>query len=100
MKNLPDKIYLNFGEITKEEFVESDYKEFCKIDEYAVTYCENKVYDCDVEYVRKDEFIRKVANYLNYVLNDRVEIKTPETIIPSLLTKGEFIEDFKEYMED
>lgn len=63
MKNLPDKIYLNFGEITKEEFEESDYNEFCKIDEYAVTYCEDKVYDCDVEYVRKDAFVEKACEW-------------------------------------
>lgn len=65
MKNLPDKIYLNFGEITKEEFEESDYKEFCKIDEYAVTYCEDKVYNTDVEYFRKDVFIKKLETWLN-----------------------------------
>jgi hypothetical protein len=54
----------------------------------------------DIEYIRKDAFINKVANYLNYVLNDRVEIKTLGTMIPSLLTKGEFVEDFKKYMEE
>ena len=59
MKNLPDKIYLNFGEITKEEFEADDYNEFCKLDEFAVTFCEDKVYDTDVEYVRKDAFIEK-----------------------------------------
>ena len=57
MKNLPEKIYLNFGEITKEEFEESDYNEFYKIDEYAVTYCEDKVYDTDVEYIHKDALL-------------------------------------------
>ena len=54
----------------------------------------------DIEYIRKDAFIEKVANYLNYMLNDRVEIRKPGTIIPSLLTKGEFIEDFKKHMEE
>jgi len=100
MKNLPDKIYLNFGDITKEEFETDDYNEFCKLDEYAVTFCEDRVYDTDIEYVHKDAFIEKAANYLNYMLYDRVEIKKPGKIISSLLTKGEFIENFKKYMED
>ena len=56
--------------------------------------------DDDIEYVRKDDFIKKATNYLNYMLYDRVEIKTPGTIIPSLLAKGEFIEDFKSYMKE
>jgi wyosine [tRNA(Phe)-imidazoG37] synthetase (radical SAM superfamily) len=46
-----------------------------------------------------DTFIEKVANYLNYVLYDRVEIKNPGNITPSLCAKGEFIEDFKNYMK-
>lgn len=50
-----------------------------------------------IEYVRTDSFIEKVANYLNYILYDRVEINNPGTIIPSLLTKGEFIDDFKRW---
>ena len=64
MKNLPDKIYLNFGEITKEEFKAADYNEFCKLDEFAVTFCEDKVYDTDVEYVRKDAFIEKALDFI------------------------------------
>lgn len=52
-----------------------------------------------IEYIRKDAFIENVANYLNYTLYDRVEIKNPGKIIPSLCAKGEFIEDFKNYMK-
>jgi hypothetical protein len=70
MKNLPNKIYLNFGDITKEEFKESDYKEFCKIDEYAVTYCEDKAYDTDVEYTRTDAFIEKACEWLEPVFKN------------------------------
>lgn len=59
----------------------------------------NKLHDNDVEYIRKDSFIEKVANYLNYTLYDRVEIVNPGTIIPSLCAKGEFIEDLKNYVK-
>ena len=52
-----------------------------------------------VEYTRTDAFIEKAANYLNYILYDRVEIKNPGKIIPSLCAKSEFIEDFKRYMK-
>lgn len=52
-----------------------------------------------VEYIRKDAFLKKAANYLNYRLYNRVEIKTAGKIIPSLCAKGEFIEDFIKYME-
>ena len=91
MKNLPEKIYLNFGEITKEEFEADDYNEFCKIDEYAVTYCEDMVYDTDVEYVRKDVFIEKSHNFFrqsHYLFHlDGIDLYN-------------FIEDFKKYMEE
>lgn len=53
-----------------------------------------------IEYIRKNAFIEKAADYLNYILYDRVEIKNPGKIIPSLCAKGEFIEDFKNYMKD
>ena len=96
MKNLPDKIYLNFGEITKEEFEESDYKEFCKIDEYAVTYCEDKVYDCDVEYVRTDAFIEKAEKWLNEYILDYVYAKEWGQGVG---VEGELFNDFKEYMK-
>ena len=56
--------------------------------------------DDDIEYIRKDAFIEKVANYLNYILYDRVEIKNLGKIIPSLCAKGEFIEDFKRYLKE
>lgn len=53
----------------------------------------------DIEYTQTDAFIKKAANYLNYILYDRVEIKKPGKIIPSLCAKGEFIEDFINYMK-
>lgn len=45
----PEKIYLNFGEITKEEFEKSNFDEFAD-----VTWCQDKVFENDVEYIRKD----------------------------------------------
>ena len=92
MKNLPDKIYLNFGEITKEEFETDDYKEVCKLDEYAVTFCEDRVYDTDVEYIRKDAFIEKAVEYIDGLIDFLNEYGHQ-------LKKERIIEDFKKYME-
>ena len=99
MKNLPEKIYLNFGEITKEEFEADDYNEFCKIDEYAVTYCEDKVYDTDVEYVRKDAFIEKAAEFLyNYNQKQVLKHGARATLGCSEYTIN--VGDFRKYMKD
>ena len=99
MKNLPEKIYLNFGEITKEEFEADDYNEFCKLDEFAVTYCEDMVYDTDVEYVRKDAFIEKACDFL-YNHNQKQVLKHGAR---ATLGCGEYtinVYDFRKYMED
>lgn len=95
MKNLPDKIYLNLGDLTEEEYNELDFKDLAE-----VTWSEDDVQGKNIEYVRKDAFTKKAANYLNYMLYDRVEIEKPGKLLPSLLSKGEFIEDFKKYMEE
>ena len=91
MKNLPEKIYLNFGEITKEEFETDDYKEVCKLDEYAVTFCEDRVYDTDVEFVRKDAFIEKAEEFIYIALNDGIMGTT---------NIEDFMRLFKKYMEE
>ena len=54
MKNLPEKIYLNFGDMTKDEFEKEDYNALTQQDEYAVTFCVDKVFDTDVVYLRRD----------------------------------------------
>ena len=51
----------------------------------------------DTMYVREDAFIEKVARFLEYKLNDRVEIQVWGTLIPSLTSKKAFIEDFRKY---
>ena len=91
MKNLPEKIYLNFGEITKEEFEADDYNEFCKLDEFAVTFCEDKVYDTDMEYIRTDAFIEKAEKFIYSALNDG---------IMGTANIEDFMRLFKKYMED
>ena len=94
MKNLPDKIYLNFGEITEEEFETDDYNEFCKLDEFAVTFCEDRVYDTDVEYTRTDAFIEKACKFIKDNGSHYIDIVNGQLV----LKKG-IIKDFKKYMK-
>lgn len=56
--------------------------------------------DNDIEYIRKDAFIEKVINFLNYKLDDIVAIQNPDSIIPQHIVKPELIEDFKKYIEE
>ena len=56
-------------------------------------------YEKDIEYIRKDSFIEKVINFLNYKLDDVVATRIPGTIIPHHVAKQELIEDFKEYVK-
>lgn len=52
-----------------------------------------------IEYVRKDAFIEKVINFLNYKLDDVVATRVPDTIIPHHVAKQELIEDFVKFMK-
>jgi hypothetical protein len=44
MKNIPEKIYLQIGEETQKD---DDFKEFSE-----VTWCDSRIYDNDIVYVR------------------------------------------------
>ena len=53
-----------------------------------------------VEYIRKDAFIERVINFLNYKLDDIVVTRVPGTIIPHYVAKQELIEDLKNTWKD
>lgn len=55
MKNVPNRIYLNLGEMTESEYQETDFKVLCKTDENAVTWCEDGVFKHDIEFIRKEK---------------------------------------------
>ena len=94
MKNLPDKIYLNLGDLTEEEYNELDFNDLSE-----VTWSNDDVQCRNVEYVRKDAFIKRVINFLNYKLDDVVAIQVSGTIIPRHVAKQELIEDLEKYMK-
>lgn len=62
-----------------------------------ISFCRNT--DEDIEYTLAYTFIAKVERFLEYNLNDRVEIRVAGTLIPSLTDKKTFIEDLKNYMK-
>ena len=54
----------------------------------------------NIEYIRTDAFMEKAEKYLKNTLYDRVEIKVFGTLIPSIVSKKEFIDNFKNYMQN
>ena len=53
-----------------------------------------------IEYICKDAFIEKAVGYLNSKLYDwvRIEHSNP-SVSPELISKQDFVEDFKNYMK-
>lgn len=83
----PEKIYL------QENTTTDCYGEFWP------EWFEARTKDSDIEYTRTDAFIEKVARFLEYKLNDRVEIRVWGTLIPSLTSKKALIKEVKEYIK-
>jgi hypothetical protein len=92
MKNLPDKIFLNLGDLTEEEYNETDFQELSE-----VTWSEDDVQGRNVEYIRKDAFIEKAAQFL-YDYNQKQVIKHGARAI---LGCGEYtinVDEFRKYI--
>ena len=88
MKNLPDKIYLSFGEMSEDRFEKEDYKEFCEQHNNLVDFLKNKFWETDVEYTRTDAFIEKAWDWIEN------NILSPNQQDESFL----YYEQFKNYM--
>lgn len=100
MKNLPEKIYLNLN-MTPQEVVDTKDKDFHEATKtWEITWSEECLSEHDPEYVRKDAFIKRVINFLNYKLFDVVATRVGGTIIPRHVAKQELIEDLEKYMKD
>lgn len=65
MKDLPEKIYLNLGEVTEEEWEELKDKSFVDISKvWEITWCEDKVFEHDLEFIRKDVVEKMIKDAL------------------------------------
>lgn len=55
MKNVPEKIYLNLGQMTEGEWDEVKDQDFNSLrNDWEITWCEDKVFEHDIEFVRAD----------------------------------------------
>ena len=65
----------------------------------GVLYKGDKQQESDIEYIRTDAFIEKAARFLEYHLHYRVEITQPGTILETVTTREDFIEQFIKAMK-
>lgn len=56
MKNVPDRIFINLGDYDEEYTEEDDFNELGE-----VTWCMDKIFPNDIEYVRKDALLEFLA---------------------------------------
>ena len=92
MKNLPDKIYLNLGDLTEEEYKELDFHDLSE-----VTWSEDDVQGRNVEYVLKDAFVERACEYWYQYNRDIVKRHGAKAVLGC----SEFtvnVEDFKKYI--
>ena len=100
MKNLPEKIYLNFN-MTPQEVVETKDKDFhVTTKTWEITWSKEMLSEHDPEYVRKDSFIDKVSDWLDKNLYDFYDGEDEFGKCGQGRTAHEFIKDFKNYMEE
>jgi len=72
MKNLPEKIYLNLN-MTPQEVVETKDKDFHEATKtWEITWSEESLSEHDPEYIRKDAFIKKTADYIKKDMLDNL----------------------------
>ena len=92
----PEKIYLQVcGDCNANDC------ENCKFEnlEDNVTWCKDKIFDKDIEYVRKDAFIEKACEYWYQYNRDIVKRHGAKAVLGC----SEFtvhVEDFRKYLED
>jgi len=97
MENLPNKIYLNLGDLSEEEFNDTDFNDLSEI-----TWSEDDVQGRNVEYVLKDALIEKAADWLRtHSEADYFElIKSYNYCGAGNLNKKKMVEDFEKHMRD
>ena len=90
----PEKIYLQVcGDCNDNDCVNCKFEDV----EDNVTWCKDKIFEKDIEYVRADAFINKALAYLNekfYFNNLHYAVENN-----SFNSMEEMYEDFRKYME-
>ena len=95
--NAPEKIYLQVcGDCPQNDCDNCKFEDF----EDNITWCKNRIFPKDIEYIRTDAFIEKAVGYLNSKLYDWVQTTNPnQRSCANTIMKQDFIEDFRKYME-
>ena len=75
--NAPEKIYLQVcGDCPQTDCDNCKFEDL----EDNITWCKDKIFKNDIEYVRKDAFIKKACDYLmEYEFNDSLTIADRRT---------------------
>jgi hypothetical protein len=90
----PERIYLQVcGDCQDNECDNCKFEDL----EDNVTWCKDKIFDKDVEYIRTDAFIETACEWLKESVTNNPECNR---IISKkgVITMGELIEDFRKYM--
>ena len=91
----PEKIYLQVcGDCPQTDC------ENCKFEDLEdnVTWCKDRIFPEDIEYIRKDAFIEKACSWLSNMSIEDMEYKYDNFDTSEGLYR--MIEDFKKYMEE
>jgi len=65
MKNIPEKIYLQTG-LNEDEIKDSDFNDLTKSE--IVSWCEDRIFDTDIEYTLSSKTSKKLSNDLSAVV--------------------------------
>ena len=84
----PEKIYLQACGDCKDD--ECNYCKFENLED-NVTWCKDKIFDKDIEYIRTDAFIEKACKYLEPIICSMNLGDRPDT--------DKFIDDFRKYIK-
>jgi len=85
----PEKIYLQVcGDCPQTDCDNCKFEDL----EENITWCKDKIFKNDIEYVRKDAFVERACKYLmmEYEFNDS----------STIADRRKRVENFKKYMED
>ena len=91
----PEKIYLQVcGDCQDNECDNCKFEDL----EDNVTWCKDKIFDKDIEYIRTDAFIEKATKWLNDHIINYMEFDEYSEMLCGF-DEDRMIEDFKNYMK-
>lgn len=92
----PERIYLQVcGDCPQTDC------ENCKFEDLEdnVTWCKDKIFDKDIEYIRKDAFIEKACEWIKENITNNPNANSV-LVRNGCVTLGMLVDDFKRYMEE